>query len=162
MHELSNWPLSYGKVFFMSQLPKERMREYMAARRARIKEELIVLLGGKCARCGITEDLEFDHIDRATKTFVITSGLDQPRERLLAELAKCQLLCRMHHKEKTSAEPNPNRARGERSGQAKLTEADVRAIRASSLLGRQLAHQYGISLGQIYKIRSGGYWSHVK
>ena len=138
------------------------MRQYMAARRARIKEESIIFLGGRCVLCGATEGLEFDHIDRTTKTFVITSGFDRPKEVLYRELVKCQLLCREHHKEKTSAEPNPNRARGMRSSHAKLTDEDVRAIRASSLLGRQLAEQYGMSLGQIYKIKSGKYWAHVK
>jgi hypothetical protein len=40
-----------------------------AARRKR----LIEMLGGKCARCGSAESLEFDHIDPSTKKFTISS-----------------------------------------------------------------------------------------
>jgi 5-methylcytosine-specific restriction endonuclease McrA len=59
------------------------------------------MLGGKCVRCGATSDLEFDHVDRHTKSFTIGSRAMSRWDGLLVELAKCQLLCRPCHIEKT-------------------------------------------------------------
>jgi hypothetical protein len=71
--------------------------------RARRRKILIAALDGVCARpgCGSTEDLEFDHIDRSTKSFTISDGLDRPWIELIDEIMKCQLLCRPHHTEKS-------------------------------------------------------------
>lgn len=60
-------------------------------------------LGGKCAHCGTTENLEFDHIDRDTKSFPISKMWSVAEPRFLAELAKCQILCTPCHKAKTKA-----------------------------------------------------------
>ena len=43
----------------------------------------------------------------------------------------------------------------------KLTEDDVRAIRASKESVRVLAARYGVSAPQISRIRSGENWRHV-
>lgn len=56
-------------------------------------------------KCGVAEDLEFDHIDPATKlcevsTLLYTRNLAE----FWAEVKKCQLLCVDHHKEKTRQE----------------------------------------------------------
>jgi HNH endonuclease/NUMOD4 motif len=52
--------------------------------------------------------------------------------------------------------------RGEAHGHAKLTEPDVMAIRtASSMTGRALASQYGVSPATICLIRSRKIWSHI-
>jgi len=74
--------------------------EYYHACRAK----LIEFMGGRCVECGTTEDLHFDHVDPATKSFPIqgTMSPDNPRHR--AELDKCQLLCRPHHEAKTARE----------------------------------------------------------
>lgn len=77
---------------------REYNRLYYYRRRAKIIE----YLGGKCAVCGMTKDLELDHINRADKTFEITQRLSIRNNK--AELDKCQLLCRKHHREKTDAE----------------------------------------------------------
>lgn len=55
--------------------------------------------------CGTTEDLQFDHVDATTKVFDISAGIRDGygRVRLVVELAKCQLLCGPHHREKTRA-----------------------------------------------------------
>jgi hypothetical protein len=66
-----------------------------------LREILIEKLGGKCTECGCTETLEFDHIDPSTKSFNIAAGYTKPKEVLLAEVAKCQLLCNKCHIEKT-------------------------------------------------------------
>lgn len=77
----------------------EYHRNYYYLRRQR----LIDYLGGKCVRCGRTDTLEFDHIDRSKKSFDIRDNLTlNPKVR--AELDKCQLLCHDHHLEKTVRE----------------------------------------------------------
>lgn len=52
-------------------------------------------------------------------------------------------------------------ARGERNGPAKLTEADVRAIRADGRGCRVLAREYGVHMSTIMSIRRGDTWKHV-
>jgi len=66
-----------------------------------LREILIEKMGGKCVECVCTETLEFDHIDPSTKSFNIAAGYSKPKEDLLAEVAKCQLLCNKCHIEKT-------------------------------------------------------------
>jgi hypothetical protein len=143
-------------------LTTEQMRQYQNKRRENIRAELIALLGGKCSRCGSTTELQFDHIDRSTKLFTIASGLDRPRSILLKEIAKCQLLCRLHHIEKTREDGlHPNRPLGERVSSAKLTSADVREIRLSSLSDREAALRYGVSRDQIRNVRLRRHWKHI-
>jgi hypothetical protein len=64
------------------------------------------MLGGKCARCGTTEDLEFDHTDTSTKEFAISVALSRAWDALVEEAAKCQLLCKPCHVAK-GAEDRP-------------------------------------------------------
>jgi hypothetical protein len=52
-------------------------------------------------------------------------------------------------------------ARGERSPHAKLTAAQVRAIRASTASGVVLARRYGVSRNRISLIRLRRAWMHV-
>jgi hypothetical protein len=67
---------------------------------------LVEMLGGKCVRCGSTEDLEFDHIDPSAKRFAIGAELSRAWAELVAEAQKCQLLCRKDHVAK-GAEDRP-------------------------------------------------------
>lgn len=53
------------------------------------------------------------------------------------------------------------RSPGAANGRAKLTDQSVREIRASSLLGIQLATKYGVSSTVISQIKSGKLWSSV-
>ena len=60
-------------------------------------------LGGVCRICGTTEELEFDHVDPATKVIAITTAIMKECwswKRLVEELDKCQLLCHEHHVDK--------------------------------------------------------------
>ncbi len=50
---------------------------------------------------------------------------------------------------------------GERNPAAKLTEADVRAIRADTRGPVAIARQYGISHPGVIKIKQGLIWKHV-
>lgn len=142
---------------------REQMRLYMQERRAHIRAEMITRLGGKCAWCGVTENLHFDHKDPKIKLFDISSGLDRPRAQLVAEVDKCQLLCGPHHVEKTADdEPYPNRARGERHGSAKLRESDALEIKeVSSVSSRTLGDAYGVSKTTVNRIKTGETWKHL-
>ncbi len=73
-------------------------RKYDEDRRVRLR----ALLGGVCVRCGTTDDLEFDHIDPATKSFAIGVSIHRRWSDLVAEVAKCQLLCGPCHRAKTA------------------------------------------------------------
>ena len=85
----------------MSWTTEER-REYYRTRQAERRKELIEMFGGQCVRCGATEDLEFDHIDRTTVSFRLSGwGFNYSWERILKEAEKCQLLCDPCHHEKS-------------------------------------------------------------
>jgi hypothetical protein len=51
--------------------------------------------------------------------------------------------------------------KGAKSQHAKLTDADVRMIRASSVSGYRLARELGVSTTNISRIRRGLMWRHV-
>ena len=55
----------------------------------------------------------------------------------------------------------PRGARGELAGSAKLTQEDVRDIRASSKSRAQLAEQYGVTVQHIGRIIRREKWTHV-
>ena len=68
--------------------------------------EAINLLGGKCQRCNQEFDpvcYDFHHIDPSQKDVTIGENMLIGKERLFAEVKKCQLLCsnchRITHKE---------------------------------------------------------------
>ena len=50
---------------------------------------------------------------------------------------------------------------GERCAAAKLTEAQVRAIRADTRLQREIAVDYGVRENAISRIKSGKRWAHI-
>lgn len=75
----------------------EYHRRYYYKRRAK----LIALLGDSCVWCGSEDDLQFDHIDPAQKSFNISHNMTASNPAVRAEVAKCQLLCRDCHIEKT-------------------------------------------------------------
>jgi hypothetical protein len=81
-------------------------REYNKQRWLTRRTALIEMLGGVCAKtgCGVTEALEFDHIDPALKSFTLANKPLIAWDRLVAEAMKCQVLCNLHHKEKTRAD----------------------------------------------------------
>ncbi len=77
---------------------KEAQREFQRAWMSKRRASYIVTYGGCCIACGATDNLEFHHRDRGTKTeHKIWSW--NPK-RIEKELKKCDLLCHgCHHKE---------------------------------------------------------------
>ena len=73
------------------------MRNYYKKRR----EYAIIKLGGVCVYCGRTNNLEFDHINKASKKFSIAKLMNFSIEEFEKELKKCQLLCSQCHDRKT-------------------------------------------------------------
>jgi len=80
---------------------RENRRDWERRSYQRKKKRITDFLGGRCAWCGGTEDLEPDHIDASTKSFSVTANWNRRWEVLEAELKKCQALCRDCHKLKT-------------------------------------------------------------
>ena len=77
----------------------------------RVKEAHIIL-GGKCVKCGTTENLQIDHINKALKSFDLGKLWSVSKVKYLAELEKCQLLCKEHHKEKSALEQSVGHGEG--------------------------------------------------
>jgi hypothetical protein len=90
----------------------EYMRTYLLARYHKRRSEAVISLGGRCAVCGVTEELEIDHTDPALKSFDISKLWSVSRERFEAELEKCQVLCKQHHVEKTRREQSVDHGGG--------------------------------------------------
>lgn len=85
-------------------------REYRKNWRYKRWLEVCEHLGGKCAECGSTDQLQVDHIDPATNVDQVCSIWLLSRERLERELPLCQLLCAPCHHVKSSAERALRRA----------------------------------------------------
>lgn len=80
------------------------MAEKLKERRARIKAELLLKLGGECSSCGYKKTnsaLCFHHKDPATKSFNISGNwlTKIPRAQLDIEVTKCIVLCHNCHAE---------------------------------------------------------------
>lgn len=88
------------------------MRDYMKRRYYKIRAEAYELLGGKCVKCGATEDLEIDHVDRNTKTVDVSRFNSMSRQKFMEELKLCQLLCHEHHKQKSAEEQSVGHGEG--------------------------------------------------
>jgi 5-methylcytosine-specific restriction endonuclease McrA len=127
----------------------EYQRQWLAERRAE-------WFNGKCCvLCSSTEGLELDHLDPTKKiSHRIWSWSAQRRE---AELAKCRILCRQCHKDKSSKE----KAKGEHNGKALLKAEDIPSIRTSSESRKTLAERYGVDEETIKSVRARRSWKHI-
>lgn len=78
---------------------KKYQRTWLRLRRAEWIEE-----NGPCKVCGSWKDLQIDHINPNKKKIIIATIWSRKKEIREKELAKCQVLCKKHHIEKTSKE----------------------------------------------------------
>lgn len=96
---------------FMPYKNIEQKREYQREYVKRKRQKHIDRMGGKCVICGSNERLEVDHMDPAIKLSHRIWSWSEAR--ILAEVSKCQLLCREHHQAKSLDEMNyPERQHG--------------------------------------------------
>lgn len=79
-------------------------KEWQKNRYAEFRKEAILKLGSVCISCRSGDNLEFDHIDPSTKSFNIGGTRSISGDRFFGEVDKCQLLCRVCHKDKTILE----------------------------------------------------------
>lgn len=70
-------------------------------RRQETRDYYLAKLGGKCVNCASSDDLQFDHVDKNTKTMRTSHLWDYASNVIEKELANCQLLCRPCHIEKS-------------------------------------------------------------
>lgn len=72
------------------------------------KQKAVNYLGGKCVKCGYNQNIEaldFDHINPSTKKLEPSIMLRGRKwEEVISELDKCQILCAICHRIKTSQE----------------------------------------------------------
>ena len=111
--------------------------------------------GKVCVRCGASDDLELDHIDRNTKVHHCIWSWS--RRRRDEELAKCQVLCYECHLAKTSLE-NSVLLCGRPSPCRKLTKEQVIEIfylRRAGWTHRAIAHHLGIGHPTVVRITKG-------
>lgn len=77
----------------------------MAAYQLEQRLWLDALKDAPCADCGGTfppECMDFDHVDPSTKSFCVGKGpASYGRERVLAEIEKCELVCANCHRVRT-------------------------------------------------------------
>lgn len=84
---------------YTGEQKREYQRKWIARRRAEY------LSDKSCVVCGSTDALEVDHINPDEKKYHVAAlwGMSENNPNRVTELAKCQILCSMHHKEKTKA-----------------------------------------------------------
>lgn len=130
----------------------QKQREKKAALALQRRAYALEFLGGKCAVCGSTENLEIDHKDPTQKSFPISRP---PSEKAFRkELTKCQLLCHTCHSKKSAQEHS-----GEGHTNAKLTAEQVVYIRSHAEAScRELGELFGVGPMQISRIRRGLRW----
>lgn len=70
------------------------------------RQYAIILLGGKCVKCGSKKNLEFDHIKPEDKLFTIAKLWSCPEDIFLQEINKCELKCKTCHTERHATARN--------------------------------------------------------
>lgn len=77
---------------------------YHIKRYHRIRNEVLDLLGGKCAICGSKDNLELDHINPEEKKFDCGKLLSVSMAKWDEEVKKLQILCKECHSVKSVKE----------------------------------------------------------
>ena len=85
---------------------KDRYLQRVRLKREVIRKLLERLKTGPCVDCGVSYPpyvMDFDHRDATNKKFSIAKADDRTSsiEKLLAEIAKCDLVCANCHRERT-------------------------------------------------------------
>lgn len=100
MHKYHNCRCAACRKCYNSHYREVQRRKYKKR-----KQLAYDVVGRECVNCGSVDDIQFDHIDPATKNFTICSKIgNAPWDLLEEELEKCQPLCKPCHIEKTLEE----------------------------------------------------------
>lgn len=116
---------------------------------------------GPCRDCGSDQNLELDHIDPSQR--VSHRVWSWSEERRLAELSKCQVLCRVCHLVKTKFELC-HRMKGNRNSPTKLTPQQATEIYQRAWNGeglRRIARDFGLNHSTVSGIKYGRLWAAV-
>lgn len=124
------------------------LEEKRAYHRAWMRARRTAYFAGKsCAQCDSRDRLELDHVDPSTKVYQPAAlwGMSDRNPKKIAELAKCQVLCRDCHLEKSRGEWD--RA-GAKNPAYRWTDDQIREIHAARLDGeiyRKIGERMGAS-----------------
>ena len=80
--------------------------ERTRARAAAVRAKVAGLKTGPCVDCGgrfPPEAMDFDHLPGETKAFELSRAHRHPWDKVLAEAAKCELVCANCHRVRTTA-----------------------------------------------------------
>lgn len=94
----------YHRTWRSRNIDRNRANQAAYAAKRRAMSDAIKLKSG-CADCGYRdapEALQFDHVG-SDKLFTIAGGLRRPWEMVLAEIAKCEVVCANCHAVRTKA-----------------------------------------------------------
>lgn len=140
----------------MPMATREEQREYQRQWVAKRRSDFF--LGKSCAECGSVEQLELDHVDRATKVHHAIWSWSQVRRE--AEIAKCQILCHDCHKAKSHASGDfVHPTYGDAHGTTRLSDEKVLEAReryaAGGVTHQALADEYGVGRSTITEAING-------
>jgi len=96
------------------QREPERVRAAGRSNQARFRAWLNAPKDRPCADCGRQYPpyvMDFDHRDRTQKRFSVGRGWEHSIQALLAEIAKCELVCANCHRERTFSRKDHGRPR---------------------------------------------------
>lgn len=113
-------------------------------------------LGGQCAVCASTDQLEFDHVDKTTKNFTIASRLTIAEDALTLELDKCQLLCKDCHNKKSKLEKQNTMKSNKLDWD---TVEDIKGLLTLGIKQTIIAEMYGVTRSTIHLIKKGEIWN---
>ena len=116
-HNTSKVPLGLRSTEVAAKARRERRREQfrrsLRKRRRQRKADLVAAYGGRCVDCGYStcpEALQFHHRDPLTKDFGL-GHFNGSLARLIAEAAKCDLVCSNCHRIRHARYVAPSRYR---------------------------------------------------
>lgn len=135
-HNTSKRPIGRGPDADARRKKRRNKTSYRCQRRRRIarKQRLVELRGGRCEDCGYgvtIAALEFHHRDSKTKEFGV-GNFNRSWERLVAEAAKCDLVCANCHRRRHNYQGTVA-ARGKKARAIELMAVSAADVRTSYL-----------------------------
>lgn len=110
--------------------------------------------GKSCLKCGSTTKLELDHIERGTKDAILCKHPGDiwhwSNTRRDLELAKCQVLCKICHREKSNSESRGINTPWNTKGRPFIER--VKYLRSQGLSMRKIAKKVNLGPSTIFGI----------